>query len=93
MATISQLKRVAKKRVMVAQHQENDGQREIVVVYRALFSDLAPSKDRASFPRHRGDDFLLIRNDNDETFATMMVPINAPICVNAPRPLNTCVKA
>ncbi len=27
-----------------------------------------------------------------KTFATMMVPISAPIWVNAPRPLNTCVK-
>jgi hypothetical protein len=26
------------------------------------------------------------------TFATMMVPISAPICVKAPRPLKTWVK-
>ncbi len=28
-----------------------------------------------------------------KTFATMMVPTSAPICVKAPRPLNTWVKA
>src|SRR5262249_38475419 len=43
-ATIRQLKRVANMRVMVGDHQEDDGQREVVVMDGALLGLFAPGR-------------------------------------------------
>ena len=67
MATISQLKSSGEEqRVVIAQHQEDDGQRQIIIVHRALFAELAPARIRLLAGNHRGDRLLLIRNDDDE---------------------------
>ena len=39
-----------KQRIMVAQHQKDDRQGQIIVVHRALLAERAPAPDRASLP-------------------------------------------
>jgi hypothetical protein len=51
---------------MVGDHQENDRQREIVVVDRALLGLFAPARVRAFSRKQRRHRFLLVRNDDDE---------------------------
>ena len=81
-----------RQRMMRADHHEDDRQRQIVVVHRALLAALAvdrvgrpPAIRSATTLRWPG--MITI-----STFATMIEPISAPICMNAPRGEKTLLK-
>ena len=54
------------QRIVVGDHQEDDRQREIVVVYRTLLGLFAPARVRRLACQQRGHGLLLVRDDDDE---------------------------
>ena len=79
---------------MVRQHQEDDGQRQVVVVGRALLGLLAERRDRASLPASSvATTFFWFGMMTKNTLADIQVAIIAPVWRKAARPLKTWVKA
>ncbi len=66
------------ERIMVRKHQEQHGQRQIVVVRRTLLRLFSERRIGRTACDQVGNDFLLVRDDEQNTLADMMVAVKAP---------------
>ncbi len=82
---------------MVGQHQEDDGQRQVVVVQRALFGGRAEARIGRTPALRSATTIFWFGMISIATLAVMIVAIIAPVCSMAPRPekiwLNTKLAA
>ena len=78
--------------IVVRQHHEQHGQRDVIVVGRALLRFVAPFRVGRLARDQRGYRLRWLGMMTKNTLAVIIVAIRAPVWISAPRPENSKVK-